>query len=75
MADVQNVITLGIGSDPGSIKFFLTLGLDIGEELAVVAGLALTADSRSTGLTAASRSTGLTPESRSGALTLTTRPQ
>ena len=28
MADVQNVITLGIGSAPGSIKFFVLMGLD-----------------------------------------------
>ncbi len=28
MADVQNVITQGIGSAPGSIKFFVLYGLD-----------------------------------------------
>ena len=28
MADVQNIITDGIGSAPGSIKFFVLMGLD-----------------------------------------------
>jgi hypothetical protein len=38
MADVQNIITLGIGSAPGSIKFFLTVGLDIGVGVVSVIG-------------------------------------
>lgn len=29
MADVQNVITLGIGSAPGNIRYFIMTGLDI----------------------------------------------
>ena len=29
MSDVQNIITLGIGSAPGDIHFFLLLGLDV----------------------------------------------
>jgi len=28
MADVKNVITLGIGAAPGNIKWFITVGLD-----------------------------------------------
>ena len=30
MADIKNVITQGIGASPGSVKFFITMGLDIG---------------------------------------------
>ena len=29
MADVQNVVTLGIGSAPGDIRYFVLMGLDI----------------------------------------------
>ena len=28
MADIKNIITLGIGASPGNISFFLLLGLD-----------------------------------------------
>jgi hypothetical protein len=38
MADVQNVITLGIGSAPGSIKFFILMGLDTNPAPATVIG-------------------------------------
>jgi hypothetical protein len=29
MADVKNVITLGIGSAPGNIRYFVLFGLDV----------------------------------------------
>ena len=66
MADVQNIITLGVGSTPGNIKFFVLLGLDAAPPAPVLGTIALTADSRSASLTA---------DSRSGTLTLDTRPQ
>lgn len=31
MANVKNIITLGIGAAPGNIKWFVTTGLGIGE--------------------------------------------
>jgi hypothetical protein len=70
MADVKNLITLGIGASPGTLKFVVLLGLDVATQ-----GLGLTADSRSAALTAASRTTDLTADTRSGGLTVTTRPQ
>lgn len=44
MADVQNVTTLGIGSAPGSIHFFLLLGLDINPIAAGVIGHSVASD-------------------------------
>lgn len=38
MSDVQNVITLGIGSAPGDIHFFLLLGLDVNPEVVSAIG-------------------------------------
>ena len=38
MSDVQNIITLGIGSAPGDIHFFLLLGLDINPAAASAIG-------------------------------------
>ena len=35
MADVQNIITLGIGSAPGDIHFFLLVGLDVSPPSAI----------------------------------------
>ena len=35
MSDVQNIITLGIGSAPGDIHFFLLLGLDVSAPSAI----------------------------------------
>jgi hypothetical protein len=36
MADVQNVITLGIGSLPGNIRYFILTGLDVNPTVAPV---------------------------------------
>ena len=38
MSDVQNIITLGIGSAPGDIHFFLLLGLDVNPAVASAIG-------------------------------------
>jgi hypothetical protein len=62
MADIQNQITLGIGSAPGNIRYFVLLGLDVNPS--TVTPLALTPETRSTGLTPDTRSTGLTPDTR-----------
>ncbi len=43
MADVQNVITLGIGSAPGSVRFFVLTGLDVGGAYTVSVGPTLRA--------------------------------
>jgi hypothetical protein len=72
MADVQNVVTLGIGSAPGSIRYFVLVGLDANPT--TFAPLALTPEARSTGLTPDTRSTGLTPDTRGVALTPEERP-
>lgn len=72
MANIQNIITLGIGSDPGSIKWFVTFGLGIGE--AILGQLNLTAETRTTSLTAETREVALTAETRAISLTAETRP-
>lgn len=36
MADVKNVITLGIGAAPGGLVWFITGGLEAGSAVAVV---------------------------------------
>jgi hypothetical protein len=36
MADIQNVITLGIGSAPGNIRYFVLVGLDVSPVAAVI---------------------------------------
>ena len=41
---IKNVITLGIGSSPGNIKYFLLLGLDIGAVAAAPAERTYTVD-------------------------------
>jgi len=66
MADVKNIITLGIGAEPGSIHFFVLVGLDVGVQVPVP----LTLPSRSTSPTLKDRSTDLTVSSRSTSLTL-----
>lgn len=65
------IITQGIGPS-GSIKHFLTLGLDLGAE-AVVDLVDLTLESRSVAGTLGSRDVAGTLESRSASLTVTTR--
>jgi hypothetical protein len=65
VADVQAVITQGIGSVPGNIAFFVLMGLDT--KVGGTEGtIPLTLDTRSASLTA---------DARSGALTVNTRPQ
>ena len=71
MADINNVISWGLGS-PSSIKYFITDGLSIGEA-AVAESIELTLWPRSTSLTLYNRSTDLTLDDRSIALTLEDR--
>ena len=71
MADVQNVITLGIGSAPGSLKFLVLLGLDANPS-GIVGGVDLTLNARALGLTLDGRG-ALTLETRSLDLTAETR--
>ena len=40
MADVQNAITLGIGSAPGNIRYFVLFGLDVAPMLTLIDVLA-----------------------------------
>ena len=68
---IKNIITLGIGCSPGHIKYFLTLGLDIGA--AAVAVVDLTLRDRATALTLEPRSAALTLRDRSADLTLEER--
>ena len=63
---IKNVITLGIGSSPGSIKYFLLLGLNISEVTGVVD---LTLPDRATALTLPPRTAVLTLHDRSIDLT------
>lgn len=67
---IKNVITLGIGSSPGTIKYFLTLGLDISTVTGVVD---LTLPDRTTALTLSSRTVALTLRDRAVDLTLENR--
>ena len=71
MADVQNIITLGIGSAPGDIRYFVLMGLDVSPSTAEP--ITLTLNARSAALTLETRSLGLTLDTRSAALTLETR--
>lgn len=67
---IKNIVTLGIGSSPGNIKYFLLLGLDI----SLVTGIVdLTLPPRSTALTLNSRTASLTLWPRSIELTLDDR--
>jgi len=72
MADVKNMITDGIGASPGSVHFFLLMGLDVNPSTTVP--LALTASSRSLAMTAEARSVSLTVATRGRALTAEDRP-
>lgn len=71
MADVRNIITLGIGSAPGDIRYFVLFGLDVNP--VTLEPVPLTLRARSTGLTLETRSLALTLNPRSIALTLETR--
>lgn len=67
---IKNIITLGIGVTPGSIKPFLLLGLDISAVSGVVD---LTLPDRSIALTLSPRTTALTLRDRAIDLTLEPR--
>lgn len=71
MSDIQNVTTLGIGSNPGSLSFFLLMGLDT-YPLELVTK-ALTLESRDLSLALTSRDLSLELESRSLSLTVEDR--
>lgn len=78
MADVQNVITLGIGSAPGDIRHFVLVGLDVNPVTLVpltlkARGVGLTLQSKGTGLTLGAKGTGLTLQSKGTGLTLRSR--
>ena len=68
---IKNLVTLGIGCSPGNIKYFLTLGLDIGA--AVTGVVDLTLRPRTVNLTLKPRTTALTLRDRSVNLTLEER--
>lgn len=69
MSDIQNVTTLGIGSSPGSLSFFLLMGLDTYP----LERKALTLESRDLSLALTSRDLSLELESRSLSLTVEDR--
>jgi hypothetical protein len=58
MADVQNVITLGIGSAPGDIHFFLLFGLDVSPGALVSIGPIIRAAMEGLGIRAGEAVTG-----------------
>ena len=66
------MITLGIGSAPGNIRYFVLLGLDVNPSTATP--LALAAATRGTSLTPEERDVALTTATRNVALTPETRP-
>ena len=70
MADVQNVITLGIGSAPGSIKFFVLMGLDTNPAAAVTGIVEWKLPTRDFALTPKDRDFDLTLPARDFAWTL-----
>ena len=70
---IKNLITLGIGCSPGSAKYLLLVGLDIGAEIAVTGIVDLTLRPRTAALTLAPRTADLTLRSRSTVLTLEER--
>ena len=70
MADVQNVITLGIGSAPGSIKFFVLMGLDTNPVAAVTGIVAWKLPTRDFALTLKDRNFSSTLSVRDFAWTL-----
>jgi len=53
MADVKNIITLGIGSSPGKIMWFITMGLET--EAALTGIIALTVQERELATTTGAR--------------------
>jgi hypothetical protein len=64
----EGIITLGIGSDPGGLLWFFTLGLS---ESAVIPGLIdLTARARDFSMTTDSRDLSLTARARDFSLTV-----
>ena len=66
MADVKNVITLGIGSSPGSIKFFILVGLDVNPH---TAPRAITANPKAGRITAYAKVDAITADEREGRIT------
>jgi len=71
MADLQNIITLGIGSAPGNIRYFVLLGLDVNPEPSVLVALTLT--SRDKDLALDERGLGLALLTRDLSMTLRTK--
>jgi hypothetical protein len=71
MADVQNIITKGIGSAPGNIRYFVLFGLDVNP--INIVPIALTLQPRSVSMTVQARDTDLELQSRPVALTLQSR--
>ena len=67
MADVKNIVSLGIGASPGNIRYFVLVGLDINP---VVIPIPLTLLPRSAGLTLDNRDTALAIEPRPTSLTI-----
>lgn len=67
---IKDVITLGLGCSPGSVKYLLLLGLDIG---AVTSVVDLTLRDRTVALTLLPRTVDLTLRDRTVDLTLETR--
>ena len=67
---IKNLVTLGIGCSPGSVKPLLLVGLGIGAEIAVTGIVDLTLRPRTTALILGMRATGLTLQPRLTDLTL-----
>ena len=55
MADVKNIITLGIGASPGKIMWFITVGLEPAAEEALTGIVALTIQARNLATTTGAR--------------------
>ena len=70
---IKNLVTLGIGCSPGSTKYLLLVGLDIGAEIAVTGIVDLTLRPRTVALTLKPRTAALTLRNRSVDLTLEER--
>lgn len=56
----EGIVTLGIGSEPGGLMWFFTLGLESGAVVVVPGTISLTAQARDISLTAQDRDFSLT---------------
>ena len=73
MADVKNIVTLGIGAAPGKLLWFITGGLETAAAAVVTGIVDLHLHTRAQALTLETRSPALTVHTRTPALTLEDR--